>query len=155
MNRAQGPPNLATTKPATTGPARADPVWQGVLRFADGRTFVTDGGLAIDVTFAKSAKLPSREPQRRADAPPHDQSGPGRPVRARPTSLCVATEGGVHDEPTERLYQRHVKRGEATHWVDVNRYVECVAPGRGVRASAMNPCTVALRSSPRASLAKT
>ena len=32
----------------------------GCLRFADGRTFVTDGGLAIDVTFAKPATLPSR-----------------------------------------------------------------------------------------------
>jgi hypothetical protein len=47
-------------KPATPG-SHGDPVWQGLLRFADGRTFVTDGGLALDVAFAKPAKLPSRE----------------------------------------------------------------------------------------------
>lgn len=47
-------------KPTTPG-SHGDPVWQGVIRFADGRTFVTDGGLALDVTFAKPAKLPSRE----------------------------------------------------------------------------------------------
>jgi hypothetical protein len=47
-------------KPTAPG-SQGDPVWQGVLRFADGRTFVTDGGLAIDATVAKPAKLPSRE----------------------------------------------------------------------------------------------
>jgi hypothetical protein len=52
----------AQTRMQPTAPgSHGDPVWQGVLRFADGRTFVTDGGLAIDVTFAKPATLPSRE----------------------------------------------------------------------------------------------
>jgi hypothetical protein len=36
-------------------------VWQGIVRFADGRVFVTDGGLAIEVALAKPAKLPERE----------------------------------------------------------------------------------------------
>jgi hypothetical protein len=47
-------------KPTTPG-SHGDPVWQGVIRFADGRMFVTDGGLALDVAFAKPAKLPTRE----------------------------------------------------------------------------------------------
>ena len=47
-------------KPTTPG-ISGDPVWQGVLRMADGRTFVTDGGLAIDASLAKPAKLPERE----------------------------------------------------------------------------------------------
>ena len=47
-------------KPTAPG-SQGDPVWQGVLRFTDGRTFVTDGGLAIDVAYAKPAKLPTRE----------------------------------------------------------------------------------------------
>lgn len=47
-------------KPAAPGTA-GDPVWQGVLRSPDGRTFVTDGGLVIDAALAKPAKLPGRE----------------------------------------------------------------------------------------------
>lgn len=48
---------LKPTTPGTSG----DPAWQGVIRLADGRTFVTDGGLAIDAAIAKPAQLPSRE----------------------------------------------------------------------------------------------
>jgi hypothetical protein len=52
----------AQTRMQPTAPgSHGDPVWQGVLRFADGRTFVTDGGLAIDAAFAKPAQLPTRE----------------------------------------------------------------------------------------------
>jgi hypothetical protein len=47
-------------KPTTPG-SSGDPAWQGVVRLADGRTFVTDGGLAIDVAFAKPVQLPTRE----------------------------------------------------------------------------------------------
>jgi len=43
--------------PGTPG----DPVWQGRLRTADGRTFITDGGLAVDAALAKPAALPIRE----------------------------------------------------------------------------------------------
>ena len=48
---------LKPTAPGSSG----DPAWQGVVHLTDGRTFVTDGGLAIDVAFAKPAQLPSRE----------------------------------------------------------------------------------------------
>ena len=48
---------MKPTAPGTSG----DPAWQGVARMRDGRTFVTDGGLAIDAALAKPAKLPDRE----------------------------------------------------------------------------------------------
>jgi len=48
---------LKPTAPGTSG----DPVWQGIVRLTDGRTFVTDGGLAIDAALAKPAKLPDRQ----------------------------------------------------------------------------------------------
>src|SRR5262245_56570279 len=49
-----------TMKPTVPG-TPGDPQWQGILRLSDGRTFVTDGGLAIDAALAKPAALPSRE----------------------------------------------------------------------------------------------
>jgi hypothetical protein len=48
---------MKPTAPGTSG----DPQWQGTVRAADGRVFVTDGGLAIDAAFAKPARLPDRE----------------------------------------------------------------------------------------------
>jgi hypothetical protein len=48
---------MKPTAPGTSG----DPTWQGIVRMRDGRTFVTDGGLAIDAALAKPAKLPDRE----------------------------------------------------------------------------------------------
>ena len=45
---------LKPTAPGTPG----DPVWQRTLHLSDGRTFVTDGGLAIDAALAKPASLP-------------------------------------------------------------------------------------------------
>jgi hypothetical protein len=48
---------MKPTVPGTSG----DPVWQGIVRLSDGRAFVTDGGLAVDVAVAKPAKLPDRE----------------------------------------------------------------------------------------------
>jgi hypothetical protein len=47
-------------KPTAPG-AAGDPVWQGRLKTSDGRTFVTDGGMAIDAALAKPASLPERE----------------------------------------------------------------------------------------------
>ena len=48
---------MKPTAPGTPG----DPSWQGIVRLSDGRTFVTDGGLAIDAALAKPARLPDRE----------------------------------------------------------------------------------------------
>jgi hypothetical protein len=46
---------LKTTAPGSAG----DPVWQRTLHLSDGRTFVTDGGIAIDAALAKPASLPT------------------------------------------------------------------------------------------------
>ena len=47
-------------KPTVPG-SPGDPVWQGTLRMSDGRTFITDGGLAVDAAVARPAALPTRE----------------------------------------------------------------------------------------------
>ena len=39
-------------------PGSAVPTWQRSLRLSDGRVFVTDGGMAIDVGIARPATLP-------------------------------------------------------------------------------------------------
>src|SRR6476659_1979666 len=48
---------MKPTAPGTPG----DPAWQGIVHLNDGRTFVTDGGLAIDAAIARPAQLPERE----------------------------------------------------------------------------------------------
>jgi len=48
---------MAPTAPGIAG----DPLWQAVVRMSDGRTFITDGGLAIDSAVAKPTRLPERE----------------------------------------------------------------------------------------------
>jgi hypothetical protein len=48
---------MKPTAPGTTG----DPAWQAVVRLSDGRTLVTDGGIAIEAGLAKLARLPEKE----------------------------------------------------------------------------------------------
>ena len=48
---------MKPTAPGTAG----DPQWQGVVRLSDGRSFITDGGIAIDTAFAKPVTLPAKE----------------------------------------------------------------------------------------------
>jgi hypothetical protein len=45
--------------PLPAAPGSAGPTWQRTLRLSDGRTFVSDGGLAIDAALAKPATLPA------------------------------------------------------------------------------------------------
>ena len=53
---------LAAQRMTPSAPgAGGDPEWQGIVRLSDGRSFITDGGLALDVAFAKPATLPGRE----------------------------------------------------------------------------------------------
>lgn len=52
--------NQAPMKRAAPG-TPGDPAWQATLRLSDGRTYVTDGGLAVDAALAKPAALPTRE----------------------------------------------------------------------------------------------
>jgi len=47
---------MTSTAPGSTG----DPVWQRTLHLSDGRTFVTEGGIAIDAAVAKPASLPQQ-----------------------------------------------------------------------------------------------
>jgi hypothetical protein len=47
-------------KPTVPG-SPGDPVWQGTVHMSDGRTFITDGGLAVDATVARPAAVPARE----------------------------------------------------------------------------------------------
>ena len=47
---------LKTTAPGSAG----DPVWQRTLHLSDGRTFVTDGGIAMDAALARPASLPAQ-----------------------------------------------------------------------------------------------
>jgi hypothetical protein len=44
----------------TTPDTVREPAWQGTIHLADGRTFVSDGGLAVEATIAKPATLPPR-----------------------------------------------------------------------------------------------
>jgi len=53
----QAPQPLKPTAPGTAG----DPAWQATVHMSDGRTFVTDGGLALDAAVAKGVKLPDRQ----------------------------------------------------------------------------------------------
>jgi hypothetical protein len=48
---------MKPTAPGTTG----DPAWQAVVGLSDGRTLVTDGGIAIEAALAKLARLPEKE----------------------------------------------------------------------------------------------
>jgi hypothetical protein len=52
-------PLAAQMKPTAPGTA-GDPAWQGIVKLTDGRTFVTDGGIALDAALAKPAALPER-----------------------------------------------------------------------------------------------
>ena len=50
---------FAQQKITPSSPASQEPpVWQRVVQMPDGRTFVTDGGMAIDVAVAKPPRLP-------------------------------------------------------------------------------------------------
>ena len=54
-------PALAQSRMKPTAPGTSgDPAWQAVVRLGDGRTLVTDGGIAIDAALAKLPKLPEK-----------------------------------------------------------------------------------------------
>lgn len=48
-------PRIKPSSPEVVAP----PQWTRVLKMPDGRTFVTDGGISIDVKIAKPMTLPS------------------------------------------------------------------------------------------------
>jgi hypothetical protein len=52
-------PGAQKPAPPSQPAVEAPPTWSRVLHMPDGRTFVTDGGLAIDAAIAKPATLPT------------------------------------------------------------------------------------------------
>src|SRR5688572_30573638 len=57
------PPTGQTSKPPISTPSVvAPPTWWRAIPMADGRVFVTDGGLSIDAAVVKPATLPERFP---------------------------------------------------------------------------------------------
>lgn len=123
--------------PAADGP----PVWSRTLQMPDGRTFVTDGGLAIDAAFAKPATLPSlAQPgaivARSFTATPDEQIGLGD-LGTGPFANTFATPKGVV------LNGNYVK------------YLRTVLSGKRVRLHAkggMDPVVVVLDGTPVAVL---
>jgi hypothetical protein len=48
-----------TGTPPRPGSGGAPPQWRRVLKLTDGRSFITDGGMTLDVALAKPATLPT------------------------------------------------------------------------------------------------
>jgi hypothetical protein len=55
----QALPAWQTSAPAGTAPGASAPTWSKRLQLPDGRTFVSDGAIALDVAVAKPPTLPS------------------------------------------------------------------------------------------------
>ncbi len=93
-----GRPSLVPTPPGS-----AVPDWQGAIRMSDGRTFVTDGALAMDAALARPATLPAEVlppasaglVERHMAAPSADEVGL-TDLSARPDGRTYGTPGGVH-----------------------------------------------------------
>jgi len=91
-------------KPALvpSAPGGTAPTWQRTLRLSDGRTFVTDGGLAMDAALARPAALPAtvlpegsaRFIERHLAAPPPDECTLSQ-LSARPDGRAYRTPTGV------------------------------------------------------------
>jgi len=99
---------MKPTAPGTPG----DPTWQGILRMRDGRTFVTDGGLAIDAALAKPAKLPDREVSAKIledylGAAYKDECG-FKDLDAAASGLTVTTPSGIALNATYIKYLRRI-----------------------------------------------
>ena len=104
---AQGQKSLTPTAPGTAG----DPQWQGFILMSDGRTFVTDGGLAIDAEIAKLSPLPTRRLtpgaiEKYLSAPPKTEYGFNDFVAA-PTGKTYLAPNGI---PLNRTYIDFLRR---------------------------------------------
>jgi hypothetical protein len=99
---------MKPTAPGTAG----DPTWQGVLRLPDGRTFVTDGGLALDAALAKPAALPAREipPKVLQDffAAPHTAECAFADLAPAPSGKTYMTPSGIALNATYVNFLRRV-----------------------------------------------
>ena len=98
---------MKPTAPGTAG----DPVWQGVVRLSDGRSFITDGGLAIDTALANPVTLPAREIPGKVletylNAPHKDEYGFSDLTTAA-TGKTYTTPGGI---PLSTTYINYLRR---------------------------------------------
>jgi hypothetical protein len=88
--------------PVPATPGGAGPHWQRTLRLSDGRTFVTDGAMAIDAALARPAALPADVlppasadlVERRMAAQPPDEFGLSQ-LSPRPDGRTYGTPSGV------------------------------------------------------------
>jgi hypothetical protein len=129
----QTPPPMKHSAPGTPG----DPVWQGSLHMSDGRTFVTDGALAVDAAFAKPAALPAREIPGKVlegyiKAPHKDECGF--------SDLTLALSGKTYNSPTGialnstyiNFLRRVAPRGSRFRLTDGMHPVVVVAEGTAI-----------------------
>ena len=107
----QQPPRMTPAVPGSNG----DPVWQGQVRMGDGRTFVTDGGFAIDAAMAGLATLPERvlpgkvlEDYIKA---PHTDECALNDLKSTPGGRTYLTPSGVAVSSTYVNYLRRVVPG--------------------------------------------
>jgi hypothetical protein len=107
---------LKPTAPGTPG----DPKWQGILRMRDGRTFVTDGGLAVDAALAKPATLPDRELAAKVledylGASHKDECG-FKDLDAAPSGRTYTTPSGIALNATYVNYLRRILSGASVRF---------------------------------------
>ena len=123
----------APMKPAAPG-TLGDPVWQGTLRMSDGRTFITDGGLAVDAAFAKTATLPARElPGKVLEdymKAPHKNECGFADLTLAATGKTYASPGGIALSATYIDYLRRIApRSSRFRMTEPGRPVVLVADG--------------------------
>lgn len=98
---------MTPTTPGTAG----DPQWQAVTRLSDGRTFVTDGGMAIDVAVAKVVKLPEKDYSGKTIetylAAPHQQEYGFADLKAAASGKTYDTPIGI---PLNATYINYLRR---------------------------------------------
>ncbi len=107
----QPPPHMTPTVPGSAG----DPVWQGQVRMSDGRTFVTDGGFAIDAAMTGLTTFPERvlpgkvlEDYIKA---PHTDECALNELKSTPGGRTHLTPSGVAISATYVTYLRRVVSG--------------------------------------------
>ena len=91
-----------TSKPPISSPSVvAPPTWWRAIPMADGRTFVTDGGLSIDAALVKPATLPEMMPPASATSlarllsTPHEHETGLRDLQAGSAPNTFTTGDGV------------------------------------------------------------
>jgi hypothetical protein len=127
------PPPMRPAEPGSPGPA-----WQRSVRMSDGRTFVTDGGMAIDAALARPATLPADVlPPSGAAALERHMAGPAAeevPLSrlSRRDARAYATPGGVHLSATYVDFLRRVAPDAVLRPAGAREPVAIVAAGRMV-----------------------